>query len=51
MKFTLSIAVYAVMGVALIAGILLAVKGSFWLLAAAFLTYLALLIKFGCHSH
>lgn len=51
MKFLLSLAVYGVMGVALAAGILLAVQGSFWLLAAAAVAYLALLIKFGCHAH
>ena len=51
MKFVLSIAVYAAMALALAAGILMAVKGSFWLLGTAFLAYLVLLIKYGCHSH
>lgn len=32
----------------LVWGILLAAKGSFWLLVAGFLTYLVLLIKTGC---
>jgi len=51
MKFVLSIATYLVMGLILAAGILLAVKGSFWLLIAGFVTYMVLLTKFGCHSH
>lgn len=51
MKFVLSIATYAALGLLLAAGILMAVKGSFWLLIAGFVTYLGLLIKFGCHSH
>ena len=51
MNFVLSIATYLVMGLILAAGILMAVKGSFWLLIAGFVTYLVLLAKFGCHSH
>jgi hypothetical protein len=51
MKFILSIATYAGLGLVLAAGILMAVKGSFWLLAAGVVMYMALLIKYGCHSH
>jgi len=50
-KFILSIVVYLALGLLLAAGVLMAVKGSFWLLIAGFVTYLGLLIKFGCHSH
>ena len=51
MKFVLSIATYLGMGLLLAAGILMAVKGSFWLLIAGFVLYLGLLIKFGCQTH
>ena len=51
MKFILSIAVYLVLALILAAGILLAVKGGGWLLAAGGLAYLVLLVKYGCHSH
>jgi hypothetical protein len=51
MKFVLSIATYLALGLLLAAGILVAVKGSFWLLIAGFVLYLGLLIKFGCQTH
>lgn len=51
MKFVLSIATYLVMALILAAGILMAIKGSLWLLVAGVLGYLVLLTKFGCQTH
>lgn len=51
MKFALSLAAYMIAGAALITGVVLAAHGNYWLLIAAFLTYLVALIKFGCHTH
>jgi membrane protein YdbS with pleckstrin-like domain len=48
MKFLAAIAVYVLIGVALGWGILLAVKGSLWFLAAGFVVYVLALAKLGC---
>ena len=51
MKLFLSIATYLGLGLLLAAGILMAVKGSFWLLVAGVVLYLVLVAKYGCLSH
>ena len=48
MKFLLAIIAYLVIGVVLGAGILLAVKGSPWLLVVGFLAYVVAFGKLGC---
>jgi len=48
MKLLGAIVVYLAFAVAIGWGILLAVRGNFWLLAVGFLAYLASLIKNGC---
>lgn len=48
MKLVLAIVVYALIGLVLGWGILLAVKGNWWLLAAGTLAYLILFAKIGC---
>ena len=48
MKFFSVIVVYLVIGAVLGCGILLTVKGSFWLLAVGLLAYLILFAKTGC---
>ncbi len=48
MKFLLAIAVYLLIGAILGWGILLAVKGSPWLLVVSFLAYAAAFAKLGC---
>ena len=48
MKLLFAVLVYLVIGVILGWGILLAVKGSWWLLIAGILTYLIVLSKVGC---
>ena len=51
MKFVLTVATYLGLSLLLAAGILMAVKGSFWLLVAGVVLYLVLLAKYGCCSH
>lgn len=48
MKFLGALFMHLLMAFVLGWGILLAVKGSFWLLAAGIVAYLTLLIKNGC---
>ncbi len=48
MKFILAIAAYAVIGLGLAWGILLAVKGDPWLLIVGVLSYAAACAKLGC---
>jgi hypothetical protein len=48
MKLFLAIVVYALIGLLLGWGLLLAAKGSWWFLFAGFLTYLVLFAKIGC---
>ena len=50
----MAILAYLLLGVILGWGILLAVKGSFWLLVASFLVYVIAFAKIGClpkHTH
>jgi hypothetical protein len=51
MRFAFALLVYLLMGLLLVWGILLAVKGSFWLLIAAALAYLVALARIGCITH
>jgi len=50
-KFLLAILVWLIMGAAIGAGILLAFKGSVWLLIASLLGFIFLVGKIGCLSH
>jgi hypothetical protein len=51
MKLFLAILIYVVLGVILGAGIILALKGSWWFLIVAFLAYTILFSKIGCLTH
>jgi hypothetical protein len=51
MNFILSMLAYIVMAIVLGLGILLAVKGTFWLLIVSLLAYIFLVVKFGCATH
>jgi hypothetical protein len=51
MKLMLAFLVWGIMGAVLVTGILLAMKGSVWLLAIALLAFIALVAKIGCLSH
>lgn len=51
MKFALAILVYALMGAALGAGILLLLAGKPWFLIIAFLVYAVAFGKIGCLTH
>jgi hypothetical protein len=51
MKLPLAILVYLLIGFVLGLGILLAVKGSFWLLIAGFLAYVVAFARIGCLTH
>ncbi len=48
MKFLMAVLVYLLMAFFLGWGILQAVHGNFWLLAASFLVYLVLFFRIGC---
>lgn len=48
MKFLAAIIAYVVIGLILLWGILLAVKGEPWLLMVGFLTYAVAFAKLGC---
>jgi hypothetical protein len=48
MKLILAVATYLVMGAILALGIVLAVKGSIWLLALGFLAFAIIFGKVGC---
>ena len=48
MKLLLAIVAYLVIGLVLGVGILLAVKGSYWLLIISFLAYVVAFGKLGC---
>jgi hypothetical protein len=51
MKLMLAFLVWGIMGAVLVTGILLAMKGSVWLLAIALLAFIVLVAKIGCLSH
>jgi hypothetical protein len=48
MKFTLAIVVYVLIGLVIGLGILSAVHGSYWLLAASLVAYLVAFARIGC---
>jgi hypothetical protein len=48
MKFLMAVAAFVVIGAVLGWGILLSVKGNYWLLVFGFLAYLAAFTKLGC---
>ena len=48
MKLILAVATYLVMGAILALGIILAVKGSIWLLALGFVAFVIFFGKVGC---
>ena len=48
MKFLMAVLAYLLIAVVLGCGILLAVKGSFWLLIVGFLAYVVAFSKLGC---
>jgi hypothetical protein len=50
-KLLLAILVWLIMGAAIAAGILLAFKGSLWLLIVSLLGFIFLVGKIGCLSH
>lgn len=51
MKFLLAILVWLIMGAVIGAGILMAFKGSVWLLLLATLAFVVMVAKIGCLSH
>lgn len=51
MKLTLAFLVWIGMGAALVAGILMAMKGSLWLLGLGLVGFILLVAKIGCLSH
>ena len=51
MNFFMSMLAYLVMAVVLGLGILMAVKGTFWLLIVSLIVYIFLVVKFGCATH
>lgn len=51
MKFLLALLVWLIMGVVIGAGILMAVKGSVWLLLVSLLAFVVLVARIGCLSH
>jgi hypothetical protein len=51
MKFALAILVYLLMGLMLVAGMLMAMKGSLWLLITALLVYVVAFARIGCATH
>jgi len=51
MKLILAFLVWGGMAAVLVTGLLLALKGSFWLLALGLLGFIFLVAKIGCLSH
>ena len=51
MKFLLAMLVWLIMGAVIATGILMAVKGSIWLLLLSLLGFVLLVAKIGCLSH
>jgi hypothetical protein len=51
MKLPLAIFIYLLIGFVLGMGILMAVKGSFWLLIASALAYIIAFARIGCLHH
>jgi hypothetical protein len=51
MKFLLAMLVWFIMGAVICTGILMAFKGSIWLLIVALLAFILMVAKIGCLSH
>lgn len=51
MKLLLAMLVWLIMGTVIGAGILMAVKGSVWLLLLGLLAFVVMVAKIGCLSH
>ena len=51
MKLILAFLVWGGMAAVLVLGLLMALKGSFWLLALGLLGFILLVAKIGCLSH
>ncbi len=51
MKFVLAVILQVLLGLFLMWGMIQAVTGSFWLLAAGVLAYLVLFTRAGCATH
>ena len=51
MKFLLAILVWLIMGAVIASGIILAVKGTVWLLLLALLAFIIMVAKIGCLTH
>ena len=51
MNLILMIFIWAFMGAVLVTGVVLAVHGTFWVLAVAFLCFVAAVIRIGILSH
>jgi hypothetical protein len=51
MKLLFLMFVWLVMALLLVAGVVLAVKGSFWLLALGLVAFVLAVAKIGCLSH
>jgi hypothetical protein len=51
MKFLLAMLVWLIMGAVIAAGILMAIKGSIWLLIISLLAFIVMVAKIGCLSH
>lgn len=51
MKFLLAILVWVIMGAVIATGILMAVKGTVWLLFVSLLAFVVMVAKIGCLSH
>jgi hypothetical protein len=51
MSFFIGLFSWLVIAVLLVAGVVLATKGAFWLLGLGLVLFMAAFIKFGCLSH
>jgi len=51
MKFLLAILVWLIMGAVIATGIILAFKGTVWLLILALFAFIIMVAKIGCLSH
>lgn len=51
MKFLLAIMVWLIMGAVIATGIILAFKGTLWVLILSLLAFIVMVAKIGCLSH
>lgn len=51
MKLLLAIIVQIILGLFLMWGMIQAIQGSYWILTAALVVYLAIFVRAGCASH